>query len=149
MQRHLNLPWRADRVLHYAQAGRAEVESACAAGSRWSAAARRQRRLSGRNSEREGVVVEVLRNLVAGNVEAGGVCHVVHVECVFHVESFRDGENLDQRSVRTFLGRLAEYVALSGGESGFVGIGGGNCTTEAVRNQRQGEAGRVERRLAP
>ena len=82
---------------------------------------------------RERVVVLVLRDLVAGNVEAGGVGQVVDVEGVLEGVAFGEVGDLDQRGIGALLEGLAEDVALAGGEVGLVGIVGGNGAARGCR----------------
>ena len=77
VERHLDLPWGADGVTYDAEARGAAIEVVFGAGG---TAAGRQNR---RSLCREGIVEGVLRNLVAGNIEAGCVSDVVDVEGVF------------------------------------------------------------------
>ena len=126
VQRHLDLPWGADGVLNDAEAGGAAIEVIGSAGGTATGGQ------DGRSLGRECVVEGVLRYLVAGNVEACGVGDVVDVEGVLEVEPVVDGNHLDHRGVSALLCGLPEDVALSGGESGFIGIGGGYGSAESA-----------------
>src|SRR5579863_2354140 len=83
-------------------------------------------RTAGRHGSRsphgEGIIELVLRDFVSGNVEAGGVGEVVHVQRVLHAVFFAEAEDLLEGGVGTALGLLAEDVALAGGEAGFERI---------------------------
>ena len=100
---------------------------------------------------RESVVVLVLRYLVARHVEAGGVGEVEDIEGVLEVVTLGELGQFHKRGIRALLEGLPEDVALPGGEVGFIGIGGGNGTTQAARlkqgmvKQEAFRAGRLRR----
>jgi hypothetical protein len=75
-QRHLHLPRATDGFIHYAQTRRHVIEAA----EGHIAAVRRQRRCP---CDGELIVELVLRNVVDGDIEAGGIREVVNVEAVF------------------------------------------------------------------
>lgn len=71
-----------------------------------------------------------MRNFISGDIEAGGVGQVVDVEGVFEGIPLLEGEDFDQRDIGPLLRRLAEDIALAGGEGSFVGVAGGNGATQ-------------------
>ena len=134
-------------MLDDSEAGRAVIETAgTGRGLACGAATGRQRALSGRKVRREVVVVEVLRDFIAGNIEAGCVGEVEDVKGELEVSFFLDVDGLAERGVGTLLEGLAEDVALAGGEAGFIRVRGGNCAAHrSGREQRKREAGGIER----
>jgi hypothetical protein len=117
-QRHLYLPWGADGMGHITEAGRAVIEAAVSLFA-FGVASGGQ---SGLAHGWELVEILILKNLVAGDVKAGGVGKVVHVEGVLQVEAFGDAGHFYQRDIRPLLGCLAEDIALTSGEVGLDGI---------------------------
>jgi len=86
MQGHLDLAWAADGVLDDAQAGGAAIEVV----DRFRSAATGGQHGAQRPFGWEGIVSGVLRDLVAGDIETGGVGEVEDVEGVLHVVPVAD-----------------------------------------------------------
>ncbi len=94
---------------------------------------------------REVVEEEVLGDIIDGDVEAGRVGQVKHVQGVLERQTLLQLGGLDDRNVGASLPSLAEDVALSGGEVGFIEVAWRNRATQITRAQEwQGEASRIE-----
>src|SRR5580658_2990420 len=119
VQRHLKLARAADGVGNDAEATGTAIKTAADSSNTCRAAGSGQ---DGCSRGREGVVAGVLRDLVAGNVEARGVGQVVDIERVLEIESIGQFRVFDERSVGALLEGLAEDVALPGGEAGLVWV---------------------------
>ena len=78
------------------------------------------------------IVVLILPDVVAGDVEAGRVGKIEDIEGVLEVEALGELRGLNERSVRPPLIGLAEDVALPGGEVGFIGVS--LAVVRAIRN---------------
>ena len=80
------------------------------------------------------VVIHILRDVVAGHVEAGGVGQVEDIQRVAQLDALAEGRYLDSEMSARLLRGLAEDVALAVvDEVGFIGIVGGN---RAVADRR-------------
>src|ERR1700688_4487760 len=130
-QRHLNLARAADGFVHRSQAGGRVVKAA--------GTARGKRR---RAHYWELVIELILRNVVDGDIEAGGVGHVEDIEAVLQSESLGELSELYERNVGTLLPGLAEDIALTRGEVGLEGVSRGDGAAQVARIQQgQSEAG--------
>src|SRR5208337_3779097 len=93
-QSHLNLARAADGFVDVAQAKRAVVEVVdliCGAASGG---------LNRGSRDRKSIVILVLRYVVDGYIEAGGVGHVEHVKAELQVRAFGDVGVLDEGNVQ-------------------------------------------------
>ena len=143
VQRHLNLARAAYRFIDDAQAtqSRTGIQSLIRA-----VAACRPCRLA---VDREVVEEEILRDIVDGDVEAGGVGKVEDLEAELGADAFGDLRGLHQGDVGSLLPGLPENIALAGGEVGLIDITRWNRPIEIARIQeRQSEASGVQRAKA-
>ena len=110
-ERHLNLSRASDRLVHDTQAARC-----------W-------RGIKIRTVNREIVEKQVLRDVIDGDVEARCIGEVEDLEAELEGSPLGQLRELHKREVGPFLPGLAEDVALTGGEIGFVSVARGNRTT--------------------
>jgi len=76
------------------------------------------------------VEVQVLGDVVDGNIEAGSVSEIEDFEGVLHGDALGDLGHFDDGEVGAALPGLAENVALAGGVSGFEGVASGDGAAE-------------------
>ena len=125
----MNLPGASNRLIHDPQAARC-----------W-------RGIKIRTVDGEIVEKQVLRDVVDGDVEARRICEVEDLEAELEGSLLGQLRELHQREVGPFLPGLAEDVALTGGEIGFVSVARRNRTTQIARTQEwQGETSGIQRR---
>src|ERR1700728_694980 len=86
---------------------------------------------------RKSVVILILKNLVARDVEAGGVGEVVHVKGVLQAIAFGDAGHFYQRNIRPLLRCLAEDVALTSGEAGLDRVPSRNRGCQRARRSHK------------
>ncbi len=139
-QRHLYLAWAADGFIDGAQTRGTVVKTISGSGS---AAPSRQWSCP---HYRELIVGCILRNIIDGDVKAGGVGHVEDIEAVFQRDSLSELGDLHKGDIGAPLPGLAEDVALSGSKVGLESVAGGNCAPEIAGTQQgQGETALFER----
>src|ERR1700676_1455191 len=120
LQRHLDLPGAADRVMHQAQS----------AGDRVKGSTRIEWRCSDDWRAIEGCVLE---DEVCGNIQTGGVGKIEYVQAELCGHRLGKLRSLDHGHVRAFLPRLPEEVALTSREIGLEGVVRRDCTIQAAR----------------
>lgn len=125
MQRHLNLAWTADGVLHDAKLTWAAVKGVRGSALRLALSWSRRHFAVGAGHIRRIVVTGILRDVILRDVEAAGVGQVEHVQAVAQRIPVANLQAFYQRSVRALLEGLPEDVALAGGETGLEVVADG------------------------